>query len=61
MCICDTCNRGFPEGVMYTYSPGGFKKIHECPECHDRGANSVDIRQKIKSNRMKKISQELAL
>ena len=49
MCICDNCRRSFPEEMLYAYSPGGLVKIHECPECHDRGSNAVDLRINVRS------------
>jgi len=30
---------------MFAFSPGGLVKVHECPECHDRGENAVDLRR----------------
>jgi len=58
--VCFACNRSFPEEVMYSFSPYGLVRIHECPECHERGINSVDKRNILGKRFVKAKSQERA-
>lgn len=46
--ICAVCGGSFPADVMYSFSTGGLVRVHECPECHDRGINSVELRRYIR-------------
>ena len=56
--VCAICSRSFPADVMYSYSPGGLVRIHECPECHDRGVNRVDERRMVRARFVREKRQE---
>ena len=45
MKICEICKRSFPKDIMISFSPGGARRLYECPECHDRACNHIEIRQ----------------
>ena len=57
MKVCSVCGRGFSEEVMYVFSPGGLRKVYECPECHDRACNCIDAKHFARSMKIRQASR----